>query len=1454
MFHFTKRITGSTIKQVALAISLASLSAFSAPTVWDGSADISWYSDDAQTFNLTTAEQLAGLAQLVNNGISNFFGKTITLGADIFLNDTTGAGDNSWDTSTQKKWTAIGTSKKPFKGEFDGIAGSKRRKIYGLYVNDTTSYQGLFGYTDGVTITNLELIYANLFVSNLAGGLVGYSHNGAISNIVCKANVSGKDTIGGIIGEASNTAISKIYNEGAISGSKSVGGLIGITSNAISGTENNFIYFKGNVKGTSFVGGLFGKGSSTYSYSLGTVSGTGSFVGGITGLGTVRNSYHENGAVEGDTYVGGITGSGDCYDSHMSGNVKGRAFVGGLSGSANEIQSSYHQDGIVKGSGPNIGGLVGTVKNFVINSYHKNGNIHGTDYVGGLAGICSGSMQNSYHENGNVYGNNYVGGIVGLAEKTLSSIFFSGGNIVASGYAVGGIVGNATRATLDSIVNVEVFGSVTGTDSVGGIVGSTISHRIKKAHSTRDIKGENFVGGVAGYACNKDYPFNYDVDSSYATGNVFGNNFVGGIAGSTCSVNETFSKGNVFASGNKVGGIAGSAKNSSAINNFNNVYSTGNVSGKDSVGGIIGISDVYLKGVHSEGSVFGRNTVGGLTGLSHYSITNSFSIGDSVVGTFNVGGLVGVAAEAIDSSYSIAHVRGDDNIGGLIGSAYNNITNSYSTGNVIGDTSKSSAGNDNIGGLVGYHYKKNIKKSFALGNIKGTTKLGGLVGRFEGDTISQSYSKGSVTGLYYGDPSDEIGNYYIGGLIGYGNGFIEESYTSSTVSGIENQPIYTGCVVGYVEKSMEIKNAYYDKTLCTLDVEGRNQDGDPNIATINNNPAKTSMEMLQKSTFENWDFTDLWSIQENSSTPYFIYFFSSIANANIVTESLDEIYYDGTAKEPAISSVSLWNESLVKDKDYTISYLNNIDAGKANIVICGTGNYTGCKFTNFTILPIEKKITIEPLASVTYDNLIKEPIITVYDESKDIVSSSNYKVFYTNNVNAGQALVSVELNGNFSGSASSYFTIDKATPSIETIPTASSIDQGMTLSQSVLTGGSASVKGAFVWENPSTTPTLDIKEYAVTFEPSDTANYNTFEKIFVPLTIIEKVRIIAKTSDDDLIKDTIITKGHYFQLPKVPKSFSTTFIGWFYNDQLLGQPGEKIMVNQDMNITGVLQINRYRIKFVVENKTFEIDSVEYGNRPICSKTPTKDATSKYSYTFSGWSPYIVSATENATYTALFDSVLIKYTISFVNGKDTLKKETYSYGEEPSTPTITPTRKNTNSHTLKFKGWTPAITSVTQDYVYTAVFDSTIRSFKVVFMNGKDTLESKNVYYGKTVTYTGTKPTKKSSQKYRYKFTGWDQDITAAIKEDVTYHAVFDSISITSIPQNKLKSNTFIFSTIPKAIQFDNVNIGSNFAIMDLQGRLIKRGFAQQKSFTIFVNNPETYIIKVDSKTQILKVR
>jgi hypothetical protein len=95
-------------------------------------------------------------------------------------------------------------------------------------------------------------------------------------------------------------------------------------------------------------------------------------------------------------------------------------------------------------------------------------------------------------------------------------------------------------------------------------------------------------------------------------------------------------------------------------------------------------------------------------------------------------------------------------------------------------------------------------------------------------------------------------------------------------------------------------------------------------------------------------------------------------------------------------------------------------------------------------------------------------------------------------INAGNYAVTATVDDtNYEGSASGTLVINKATPVVTTWPTASDITYGDTLADSTLSGGTTSVPGTFTFDAPATAPNAGTASYAVTFTPTDTANYET---------------------------------------------------------------------------------------------------------------------------------------------------------------------------------------------------------------------------------------------------------------------------------------------------------------------------------------------------------------------------
>ena len=156
-----------------------------------------------------------------------------------------------------------------------------------------------------------------------------------------------------------------------------------------------------------------------------------------------------------------------------------------------------------------------------------------------------------------------------------------------------------------------------------------------------------------------------------------------------------------------------------------------------------------------------------------------------------------------------------------------------------------------------------------------------------------------------------------------------------------------------------------------------------------------------------------------------------IAKADI---SSAEITYDAgpygyTGKEwkPEVT-VSFNSATLTAGNDYTVSYENNINAGTAKIIITGIGDhFTGSTEKTFTINSAEiSGCTFAPIADVTYNTKAHTPEVTVAISGRTLEADKDYTVSYASNINAGTATVTVTGKGNFTGTASKTFTINKA--------------------------------------------------------------------------------------------------------------------------------------------------------------------------------------------------------------------------------------------------------------------------------------------------------------------------------------------------------------------------------------------------------------------------------------------
>lgn len=165
---------------------IALLNAENAADAWDGTTDTRWHNYKQTTFEINTAEQLAGLAELVS--AFEVFDETIVikLTADIDLGN--------------REWTPIGgDSDWSFGGTFDG----QGHTIRGLCINATTDNQGLFGYIDKSAIVQNLIVTGSVTTSKeYTGGIVGRSlrNKGTVRNCGFYGTVTATGTSGGVVG------------------------------------------------------------------------------------------------------------------------------------------------------------------------------------------------------------------------------------------------------------------------------------------------------------------------------------------------------------------------------------------------------------------------------------------------------------------------------------------------------------------------------------------------------------------------------------------------------------------------------------------------------------------------------------------------------------------------------------------------------------------------------------------------------------------------------------------------------------------------------------------------------------------------------------------------------------------------------------------------------------------------------------------------------------------------------------------------------------------------------------------------------------------------------------------------------------------------------------------------------------------------------------------------------
>jgi len=124
----------------------------------------------------------------------------------------------------------------------------------------------------------------------------------------------------------------------------------------------------------------------------------------------------------------------------------------------------------------------------------------------------------------------------------------------------------------------------------------------------------------------------------------------------------------------------------------------------------------------------------------------------------------------------------------------------------------------------------------------------------------------------------------------------------------------------------------------------------------------------------------------------------------------------------------------------------------------------------------------------------------------------------------------------------------------------------------------------------------------------------------------------------------------------------------------------------------------------------------------------------------------------------------------------LETKSYQHGSIVSYEGETPTRETTAQYTYTFRGWDVELTNAVEDFDYHAVYDSTIRSYTIVFNNSDGSkIESATFEYGKMPSCSKA-PSREATAEWKYSHKGWKPALDYVTGE-ATYVATYDSSKV-----------------------------------------------------------------------------
>ena len=296
-------------------------------------------------------------------------------------------------------------------------------------------------------------------------------------------------------------------------------------------------------------------------------------------------------------------------------------------------------------------------------------------------------------------------------------------------------------------------------------------------------------------------------------------------------------------------------------------------------------------------------------------------------------------------------------------------------------------------------------------------------------------------------------------------------------------------------------------------------------------------------------------------------------------------------------------------------------------------------------------------------------------------------------------------------------------------------------------------------------------------------NKGTFENIVLTANWVANDYTITLIPNGGSVSSTTINVKYdsQYTLPTPTRDYYG-FTGWYDSNNTKWTDG-KYTVAGNTTLTARWSANTYSITYVMNGGT--------NNSSNPSSYTVEDSVtllnpSRTGYGFTGWydesnnkvTGISVGSHGDRTFTAKWN--INTYTVTFKNYDGTvLDTQTVDHGSTAIYGGATPTRPATAQYTYSWTGWDKSLSNITSNTTVTATYSSTVNKYTITWKNyDGSTLKTDSVAYGNTPSYSGTTPTKPSTDLETYSWSGWTPTVVS-VTGNATYTATFTTNAIYS---------------------------------------------------------------------------